>query len=183
MLARALGIQPAKTVDLTAFKDADKVAPWAAGYVTAMTKANIVGGIGGGLVAPLGNMNRASVVTVLDKAISDYITTAGTYDKVVGTGIVVGTVPGIVLKNTKIAGSLLVAEGVGNGDFTLNSTKVTGNTTVRGGGVNSFIVMGDSEMGEITVSKVDGAVRVSVQGDAKVQVVYIDDGKDDVFVE
>ncbi|MEG1578041.1 MAG: S-layer homology domain-containing protein [Oscillospiraceae bacterium] len=183
MLARALGIQPAQTADLTAFTDADQVATWAADYVTAMTKSGIVGGVGGDLVAPMDNMNRASVVTVLDKAISDYITAAGTYDKVVGTGIVVATVPGIVLKNSNIAGSLLVAEGVGDGDLTLDSTNVAGKMTVRGGGVNSIIIKGGSKLGDVTIARVDGAVRVVTSGDSTIEATCVDDGKDHVIFE
>ncbi|MEG2989158.1 MAG: S-layer homology domain-containing protein, partial [Oscillospiraceae bacterium] len=74
---------------------------------------------------------------ILDKAISDYVNEAGTYDKIVGTGIVLVSAPSVVLKGNKIAGSLLIAEGVGDGEFTLDGTNVAGTTTVRGGGVNS----------------------------------------------
>ncbi|MEG1108712.1 MAG: S-layer homology domain-containing protein, partial [Oscillospiraceae bacterium] len=154
MLCRAVGIKPAAKPNLSAFSDAASVAPWAAGHVSAMSNAGIISGVGGGLFVPTININRASTMTILDKAISEYINKAGEYT-ITSSGLVVVTVPDVVLKNSKL-NDLLVAEGVGNGDFTLNSTKVTGNTTVRGGGVNSFIVMGDSEMGEITVSKVDG---------------------------
>ncbi|MEG1241184.1 MAG: S-layer homology domain-containing protein, partial [Oscillospiraceae bacterium] len=183
MLGRALGIQPAKVADLSAFADADKVAPWAAGYVTALTKAGIVSGVGDHLVAPVANMSRAAVMKVLDKAVSDYINVAGTYHNLVGTGIVVVTAPNIVLKNNKIAGSLLIAEGVGDGEFTLDGTNVAGNTTVRGGGVNSFVVKGGSKLGDVTIARVDGAVRIVTSGGSTIETTYIDDGKDDVIME
>ncbi|MEG2214280.1 MAG: S-layer homology domain-containing protein, partial [Oscillospiraceae bacterium] len=181
MIARALGVKAAETPDLSAFKDAASVATWAVGYVSAMAKSGIINGVGDGMLAPTTNINRASVMTILDRAITDYINKPGEYT-ITSTGLVVVTVPNVVLKNSKL-NDLLVAEGVGEGDFTLNSTKVAGNATVRGGGVNSFVVMGASDMGSITISKVDGAVRVSVQGDAQVRVIFIDDGKDDVFIE
>ncbi|MEG0441869.1 MAG: S-layer homology domain-containing protein, partial [Oscillospiraceae bacterium] len=159
MLARALGIQPAKTTDLTAFTDADTVATWAAPYVTAMTEAQIVGGVAEGVLAPAGNMNRASVVTILDKAVSDYIATAGIYDKLVGTGIVIVAVPEVVLKGNTITGSLLVTEGVGSGSVTLNHAKIPGHTTLRGD--ETFAVIeGGSVLGEVTVAGKNAAVMV-----------------------
>ncbi|MEG1879559.1 MAG: S-layer homology domain-containing protein, partial [Pseudoflavonifractor sp.] len=108
MLGIALGITPAPKADLAAFTDGATVADWAAGYVTALTKAGIVAGVGKNRIAPLANISRASVLSILDRAVSDYIAAPGTYDKVVGTGIVAVVVPDVILKGNKIAGSLLV---------------------------------------------------------------------------
>lgn len=183
LLARALGMKPAKTVDLAAYQDAAQVPDWAAGYVTTMTKAGIVSGVGGGLIAPRGNMTRAAVMKILDKSISDYVNKAGTYEKIVGTGIVLVTVPDVILKGNTIAGSLLVAEGVGNGSCTLDNTKIVGETTIRGGGVNSFVVKGGSVLGTVNISRVDGAVRIVTSDGSTIETTYIDDGKDDVIME
>ncbi|MEG1658828.1 MAG: S-layer homology domain-containing protein, partial [Oscillibacter sp.] len=68
MIGRALGIAPAAKADLTGFTDGATVADWAAGYVTALTQSKIVAGVGENQVAPLVNINRASILSILDKA-------------------------------------------------------------------------------------------------------------------
>ena len=70
MLARALGIEPIRKPDLTKYTDAAKVAPYAQGMVAAMIEAGIVGGVTADELAPQDNINRASTVTILDRAIS-----------------------------------------------------------------------------------------------------------------
>jgi len=54
---------------------------------------------------------------------------------------------------------------------------------VRGGGENSIIIKGGSDISNVVVSRVNGVVSVKVQGDANVEIIYIDDGSDDVNVE
>ncbi|MDD7510494.1 MAG: S-layer homology domain-containing protein, partial [Oscillibacter sp.] len=70
MLGRALGIEPIRKPDLTKYTDAAKVAPYAQGMVAAMIEAGIVGGVTADELAPQDNINRASTVTILDRAIS-----------------------------------------------------------------------------------------------------------------
>ncbi|MEG1997933.1 MAG: S-layer homology domain-containing protein, partial [Clostridiales bacterium] len=147
MIGRALGITPAATVDLAAFTDGSAVAPWAAPYVTTMLKAGIVNGVGENLVAPNANMSRAAVVTVLDKAISDYIKVAGTYDKLVGTGLVVVAAPGVVLKDGQVQ-NLLVAQGAADGSLTLENTNVIGNTMVLD---NATVILKNSKLQTLEV--------------------------------
>ena len=54
---------------------------------------------------------------------------------------------------------------------------------VRGGGVNSIIIRGASDISNIIVARVDGAVSIRVLGDANVEIIYIDDGSNDVNIE
>nr|5GZT_A Chain A, Chitinase [Paenibacillus sp. FPU-7] len=65
---------------------------------------------------------------------------AGTYGPASGTETIDGnvkvTVPGVTLRNLVIKGDLLLSEGVGSGDVTLDKVSVHGLTTVSGGGEN-----------------------------------------------
>ena len=111
MLARALGIEPIREPDLTKYSDAAKVAPYAQGMVAAMIEAGIVGGVTADELAPQDNINRASTVTILDRAISTYADEAGATVKVDGKGIVL-----VVAENVKITGApegtkIVVADG------------------------------------------------------------------------
>lgn len=70
MLARALGIEPIRKPDLTKYTDAAQVSAYAQGYVAALIEAGIVGGVTADELAPQDNINRASTVTILDRAIA-----------------------------------------------------------------------------------------------------------------
>ena len=72
MLARALGIEPIRKPDLAKYTDAAQVSAYAQGYVAALIKAGIVGGVGDNRLAPQDNITRASTVTILDRAIGVY---------------------------------------------------------------------------------------------------------------
>ena len=69
MLCRALGIAPAADADLSDYADADTVAGWAAPYVAAMARSGIVTGVGENRLDPTGQMTRASIMVMLDRAI------------------------------------------------------------------------------------------------------------------
>ena len=72
MIARALGIQPIENPDLTKYADAAQVSAYAQGYVAALIEAGIVGVVTADLLAPQANINRASTVTIFDRAIGTY---------------------------------------------------------------------------------------------------------------
>ena len=72
MLARALGIEPAGTSVLNGYADSASVPDYARGYVAALIRADIVGGVSGSRLAALANITRAQFVTILDRAIAIY---------------------------------------------------------------------------------------------------------------
>lgn len=111
MLARALGIEPIRKPDLTKYTDAAQVSAYAQGYVAALIEAGIVGGVTADELAPQDNINRASTVTILDRAISTYADKAGATVKADGKGLVL-----VVAENVKITGApegtkIVVADG------------------------------------------------------------------------
>jgi len=111
MLARALGIEPIRKPDLTKYTDAAQVSAYAQGYVAALIEAGIVGGVTADELAPQDNINRASTVTILDRAIGTYADKAGATVKADGKGLVL-----VVAENVKITGApegtkIVVADG------------------------------------------------------------------------
>ncbi|MEG0035680.1 MAG: S-layer homology domain-containing protein, partial [Oscillospiraceae bacterium] len=170
VLARALKLKDGTAADLSAFADAGSVSAWAVGTTAAVVKAGYVAG-SGGVLNPQANITRKDFAVMMDRIVTNYITKAGEITSVKDGNVMVN-VPGVTLKNLTIKGDLIVGDGVGDGNITLDGVKVSGKTIIRGGGVNSFIVMGTSELGSVTICKVDGAVRVSVQGDANVEVMF-----------
>ena len=111
MLARALGIEPIRKPDLTKYTDAAKVAPYAQGMVAAMIEAGIVGGVTADELAPQDNINRASTVTILDRAISTYADEAGATVKADGKGIVLVVAENVKITNAPEGSKIVVADG------------------------------------------------------------------------
>jgi hypothetical protein len=181
VVARALNLESGTAADLSAFTDASSVSSWAVGTTAAMVKAGYIHGANGQL-NPTANITRKDFAVMMNNIIKQYISKAGTYTEV-KDGSVMINVPDVTLKDITVNGNLIIGDGVGDGNVTLENVKVTGTTVVRGGGVHSFIVKGDSSLGKITVAKVDGNVRVAVEGAAKVELVEVKDGKNDVVVE
>lgn len=145
MLARALGIEPIREPDLTKYSDAAKVAPYAQGMVAAMIEAGIVGGVTADELAPQDNINRASTVTILDRAISTYADKAGATVKADGKGIVL-----VVADDVTVTGDvdklLVPADNV---DVTVSGSKNIDDITVTGD--NSKVILNNSTANDVTL--------------------------------
>ena len=75
MFARAMGVRADSDPDLSRFTDGAKAADWSAGYLSVLTQMGILSGVeDGSRLAPLGSIDRASTMALLDKAIESYIT-------------------------------------------------------------------------------------------------------------
>jgi hypothetical protein len=164
------------------FTDKADIAAWALKDLDGLAAAGYVQGSAGKL-NPKANITRAEFAVVMDNLVKQYIDEAGTVTEVVAAGNVMVRVAGVTLKDVTVKGDLIIADGVGEGDVTLDSVTVEGRTVVRGGGENSIIIKGNSDLGKIIVAKVDGVVRIVVEGNAGVEIIYVDDGPDDVIVE
>ncbi len=145
MLGRALGIEPIREPDLTKYTDAAKVAPYAQGMVAAMIEAGIVGGVTADELAPQDNINRASTVTILDRAISIYADEAGATVKADGKGIVL-----VVADDVTVTGDvdklLVPADNV---DVTVSGSKNIDDITVTGD--NSKVILNNSTANDVTL--------------------------------
>lgn len=130
MLGRALAIAPAASPDLSGYGDGSRVSPWAAPYVAAMVEAGIVSGIGGGLLGPADTMTRAALVTVLDRAVVQYIPTSGTHTLAQGEGIVL-VAAGDVTLTGKTAANILVTPAADGKTLSFDKAQVTGSITVQ----------------------------------------------------
>ncbi|MFA6983494.1 MAG: S-layer homology domain-containing protein, partial [Sedimentibacter sp.] len=183
VLARAFKISSdaLKYNALENYFDKDDIAEWAKENLNAMIEAGYVQGYNFKL-NPNANISRAEFAAVMDNLVKEYIDMAGVVTDV-SSGNVLIRVPGVTLKDLTVKGDLIIADGVGNGEVTLDNVNVEGRTIVRGGGEDSIIIKGNSNLGKTIVCKVDGRVRIVVEGEADVDVVYVDDGSDDVLVE
>ena len=180
VLARALKLEPASAINKT-FEDEGEISDWAKGEVYALVNAGYIQGSNGRL-NPQANISRAEFAQMMHNLIKQYIKAEGEYTQVADGNIMVN-VPNVTLKNVTITGDLIVGDGVGDGDLILDNVTIKGRLLARGGGANSIIIIGGSVEGKVVVAKVDGNIRVSVEGGADVEVIVINDGKDDVIIE
>lgn len=179
-LARALRLEPAVAVNGT-FSDAGEISGWARGEVYALVNAGYIKGSNGKL-NPRANISRAEFAQIMHNIFKQYINKAGEYTNAADGNIMVN-VPGVTLKNVTITGNLIVGDGVGEGDLVLDHITVKGRLLVRGGGTNSIVIIGGGVERNVVVAKMEGNIRVFVDGGAKIDVITIEDGKDDVVIE
>jgi hypothetical protein len=104
-------------------------------------------------------------ISGLEKSVTATVyDTAGIYGPESGSqsvdSDVIITVSGVVLQNLEISGDLLIDEGVGDGDVTLNNVIVSGKLIIRGGGQNSIHING-GKYSSITIEQTPtGIVRI-----------------------
>ena len=165
MLARALGIEPIRKPDLTKYTDAAQVSAYAQGYVAALIEAGIVGGVTADELAPQDNINRASTVTILDRAISTYADKAGATVKADGKGIVL-----VVADDVTVTGSvdklLVPANDI---EVTVKGSKNIDDITVTGD--NSKVILDNASADNVTLDGEKSAVET--KNGAKVENVSV----------
>ena len=152
VLARALKLDTADTSNLNTYTDCAQIADYAKGAVAAMLKAGYVSGFTDQTFRPQDSLTREQMAQILYNIFEKYINVSGTYtgDQ---SGNVIVNVPEVTLKDTTIAGDLIIGDGVGNGTVTLDNVTVQGRVLVRGGGENSLRIVNNSNVGSVIVTK------------------------------
>ena len=165
MLARALGIEPIRKPDLTKYTDAAQVSAYAQGYVAALIEAGIVGGVTADELAPQDNINRASTVTILDRAIDTYADEAGKTVKADGKGLVL-----VVADDVTVTGDvdklLVPANDI---EVTVKGSKNIDDITVTGD--NSKVILNNSTANDVTLDGKKSAVET--KNGAKIDNVIV----------
>lgn len=183
VLARALKLDTADTSNLDNYQDSDQIADYAKGAVAAMLRSGYVSGYADNTIRPQNSLTREQMAQILYNIFQKYVNTAGTYtgDE---AGNVMVNVPEVTIKDASISGDLIIGDGVGSGTVTLDHVTVSGRVLVRGGGENSLRIVNNSNIGSIIVTKSSsGDLRILSSQGARVDMVYVDDGKDTVILE
>lgn len=119
------------------FKDQAEIAAWAKDAVEALVSNGYAKGKADNKFAPKSNITRAEVVQLLDNIVKELVHKPGTYTNNVAGNVVVNTKDAI-LEGIQVGGNVYLAQGIGLGDATLKNTEVAGEVLVAGGGVNSI---------------------------------------------
>lgn len=179
MLANAFRIPITEGETELAYKDSEKIAPYALKFVQIFTSRGYVSGDPDGNFRPASEITRGEFLAILQNMVSEVQPIDGTNASSV-EGILLINQPGVTLTN-KTVDTLFVAAGVGDGEVTLRD--VTADTVyVQGGGVNSILIEGNSRIRSIQISKQDSGVRILVTGNAQVEITHILDGCNDIIL-
>lgn len=163
------------------YSDLSDISVWAREEVYGLINAGYVQG-SNGMIKPKETITRAEFAQLMYNLVKEYLNEPGEY-KTVDKGNVMINVPSVTLKDVTVDGDLIIGDGVGSGDVILDSVNITGRLVVRGGGENSIIIKGTSKVGKVVVARVDGSIRIKTEGDAVVETVLVNDGKNQVVLE
>ncbi len=157
VLARAFVLTPKNMDALNRFTDASLVSEWARPYAISLVERGYVNGDENAHLNPLYNITREEFAQILHNMIKQYITKPGEYKSVVSNGNVLIRVPGVTLTGVTVNGDLILGDGVGTGDITLNKVKITGRLLARGG--SGKVTLKETSVGEsVVVNNVNGPV-------------------------
>lgn len=172
-VARIIGVTFGLTENTKAaekFVDAGQIADWAKGHVGALQGKKFILGYPDNTFKPQGQITRAEAATMIKNAGGEIVNKGGEHKYEVKGNLLINT-SDVVLKDTVIKGDLYLAEGIADGDVTLDHVTVEGETFIRGGGANSIIIK-NSKLQNIVANKSVGKVRIVLEG--KVNVPQID---------
>lgn len=156
VIARAIVLSNNDLTYLNKFNDGYLVSDWAKPYTAALTAKGYINGDTLSNVNPQNNITREEFAQLMYNIVKKYYTTQGTFSEVT-TGSVVIRVPNVTLSNMVIEGDLILGDGVGKGDITLNNVTIKGRLVARGGeGLVSLVRT--TVMGGVVVNDVNGVV-------------------------
>lgn len=163
----------------------DPVPAWSQGAIKTAVSEGWMQGYPDGSFRAQKFLSRAEAIVILGRFIQGETWSSretrymkrGIYGPDTGRQNVEGSVTvgssGVILQNMTIAGDLIFAEQLGEGEAELRSLVVKGKVVVQGGGENS-IVLQDSEIAELSVHKKNGkAVRILAKGTTTVGQAHI----------
>lgn len=167
MMGRALAVE--ETSGSLSFADGAQVSGWAKGYVKAMSDKGIVNGVGSNRFAPAQNIDRASVVTILDRTITGYANTAGATVEAKNAGLTLVAAPDVTI--TGAAADVLVAAGAASGTVTLSGASVSGAVTVQAKA--DVALMGSASVGAVELTDAAAGATLTVGAGAKAGTVSV----------
>lgn len=172
MFARAMGMEPDAAPDLSRFVDGSETADWAAGYMAPLAEMGILQGVSADRIAPTANIDRASTMALLDKAIEEYIAAPGDVVLENGNGFAVINIAASAARaNDAVALSgttagVVVSAGTQTG---VTATDLTADT-IKVDGAAAVSLEGNTTAGHVAVN---AAATVAIGADAQTDTVTL----------
>lgn len=175
MIAEAFKLTAADADAYRTFADSSSIAAYAREYVSALYEAGYIAGFPGGNYEPKKGLTRAEALKIIDNILDGIVSAKGTYTKDASKSLLVNS-KDVTLRNIEIAGDLYLAQGIGEGDVTLDGVKVDGRIVVLGGGENSIKLNNTTVGGSLLVLKEGGKVRIVASGSTEIAKVQVASG-------
>ena len=179
VLSRAFGIDTASASSLSRFSDSGDVSSWAAEAVAGMIASGYVGGYDDGGLHPKSTITRAEFASVMSRLVETYVSAAGDVSEDVDGNMIVRSAD-VHLQNMTIDGDLILADGIGTGDVTLEGVSVNGRILIRGGGSNGVHIIDSTIKGGVTLNNPNNVTNIEVEnstmGTVKLQTDAIING-------
>lgn len=156
MFAQAMGIEREETSDVK-FNDSAEASSWAVGYINALANRGFISGMGDGSVEPLSDINRASVMALLNQAIVTYAVEEGAQN-VDGTGIVL-----VLADNVSITADEPITVVVAKEGATVSLAGATGGAEVIA--LENNVAVTDAPVGT-TIAAKEGVTGTTANGQA-----------------
>lgn len=156
MFAQAMGIEREETSDVK-FNDSAEASSWAVGYINALANRGFISGMGDGSVEPLSDINRASVMALMNQAIVTYAVEEGAQN-VDGTGIVL-----VLADNVSITADEPITVVVANEGATVSLAGATGGAEVIA--LENNVAVTDAPAGT-TIAAKEGVTGTTANGQA-----------------
>ena len=156
-LARVLFVDGDDTSVLDQFSDKAKIDNWSVKAIAGMVSEGYVHGYEDGTIRPLNYITRQELAQLFHNIFKTYISEDGEFNSVAKKGSVVVRSKYVTLKDVTIDGDLIMADGIGGGDFRISNVHVTGKIIARGGeGMNYFVNV--TSDGKVIVNDPNGTV-------------------------
>ncbi|MDR0325816.1 MAG: S-layer homology domain-containing protein [Oscillospiraceae bacterium] len=168
-LRNAFRIPDAPEAYESSFPDFEDVSDWAEGHILAMEAAGMIAGKNG-KIAPNDTITRAEFAALLSKGVGMFIDAEFDFEGAEHERAIVRN-PGLTLENLTIE-VLTIAQGVGDGDVTLENCDI-GVLFIRGGGENSIHLINSNVTEMIIDTAVTGNVRIVIDETSLVEMVRI----------
>ena len=157
MFARALGIPEENSLD-EPYADSGSISDWAKGYVYALVNHGYVGGTSDSSISPLADINRASVIALLDQTITEYVVTGGTTVDATESGVIL-----VLADDVTITGDADVTVAVAKEGVTVSLDGYTGTAQVNV--LENDVAIADAPAGTV-VTTAENVTGTSVNGDS-----------------
>ena len=151
-IALAYGIAPME--GNTEFPDDAEIGADYKPYVHAMQEMGALSGRETGIFDPLAPYTRAEAVQLIDNLTADILDTDAegrSYDN-----SLIVRADGVTLTDVTVGGDLIIGQGVGDGEVTLDGVTVDGRLIVYGGGQDSITIYGNCNLQTIILNKTFG---------------------------
>lgn len=133
ILARALVLEKDDTTSIDVFYDNNLVSDYARGYIAAFLGRGYIHGYEDGSLRPVNCISREEFAQIMANIFSMYVRDNGAITLGEVEGEVMLTGDEVYLHNTVVNGDLIIGDGVGSTNVTMENVTVNGRIVFRGG--------------------------------------------------